>query len=187
MFSSRTRVLLGLTVSAFFTLTISAPAAATPAWQCVTYARHVSEIEIRGNAHTWWGSAEGRYARGSAPRPGSVMVLRSHGRMRLGHVAMVGAIVNDREIRINHANWSGRGVIESDALVRDVSENNDWSLVQVWYGRIGGLGMTNYPVAGFIYPDAPPAAQPQIIMASADPAPAGAPAPHTASLTSAAP
>lgn len=188
MFSSRAKAVFGLFSAVFAMLIGAAPAHAVP-WQCVTYARHVSEIEIRGNAHTWWGQAEGRYARGSTPQVGSVMVLRSHGRMRLGHVAMVGEIVDSREIRINHANWSGRGVVESSALVRDVSANNDWSEVKVWHRPSGQLGLTEYPVAGFIYHDTPDAApaMPQVIMASATPAPSIPPRAQAVSLASAAP
>lgn len=152
-------------------LTIAAPAHAG-GWQCVTYARHVSDIEIRGNAHTWWAQAEGVYERGAAPRVGAVMVMRPHGSMRVGHVAMVREVVNDREIRLNHANWSRRGMAEPDVLARDVSPNNDWSEVQVWYGPIGDLGTTVYPIYGFIYPDAAPETSP-VRMASTD-APANA-------------
>ena len=187
MFSSRARAVFGLFSAVFAMLLGAAPAHAVP-WQCVTYARHVSDIEIRGNAHTWWASAEGRYARGSAPRVGSVMVLRSHGRMRLGHVAMVSEIVDAREIRINHANWSRRGAVESSALVRDVSAAGDWSEVKVWHGPSGQLGITDYPVAGFIYPEDPNAAPaPQVIMADASAPPAGGLAPAAVSLASAAP
>lgn len=182
MFSSAKRAVLGLIGLVFLGLGLPSPASAV-AWQCVTYARHVSAIEIRGNAHTWWEQADGVYARGSTPVVGSVMVLPSHGRMRLGHVAMVSEIVDAREIRIDHANWSGRGVVESRAMVRDVSANNDWSRVKVWYGRIGALGLTEYPVAGFIYPDAPETAPalPAIVMASA---PRATAAPLAAALTS---
>ncbi len=154
MFPGRFQALLSLLAIAIFTFVLSTPAEARdPRWQCVTYARSVSAIQIRGNAHTWWASAQGRYERGAEPRPGSVMVLRSHGRMRLGHVAMVREVVNSRQIRLNHANWSRRGMIESNVLAEDVSPNNDWSVVKVWHTPTGQLGITNYPVYGFIYPD----------------------------------
>ncbi|MEM8697212.1 MAG: CHAP domain-containing protein [Pseudomonadota bacterium] len=143
----------------------TAAEARDPRWQCVTYARSVSDIEIRGNAHTWWASAEGRYERGSTPEAGSVMVLRPHGRMRLGHVAMVREVVNDRQIRLNHANWSRRGMVESNVLAEDVSPNNDWSVVRVWHTPTGQLGITNYPVYGFIYPQA---AEPEVQIASTE-------------------
>lgn len=154
MFPGRFRALLSLMAVAMLISTIATPAEARdPRWQCVTYARSVSDVQIRGNAHTWWASAEGRYERGSTPEAGSVMVLRSHGRMRLGHVAMVREVVNDRQIRLNHANWSRRGMIESDVLAEDVSPNNDWSIVRVWHTPTGQLGITRYPVYGFIYPN----------------------------------
>ena len=41
--------------------------------QCVPYARQVSGIHIYGDAHSWWGKANGKYARGSMPRVGAVM------------------------------------------------------------------------------------------------------------------
>lgn len=154
MFPGRFRALLSLMAVAMLVSTIAAPVEARdPRWQCVTYARSVSDVQIRGNAHTWWASAEGRYERGSTPEAGSVMVLRSHGRMRLGHVAMVREVVNDRQIRLNHANWSRRGMVESNVLAEDVSPNNDWSVVRVWHTPTGQLGITNYPVYGFIYPN----------------------------------
>lgn len=152
MFRGRNPGFLGLVLAVFISLGIATPAEAR--WQCVTYARHVSDVEIRGNAHTWWGQAEGRYERGSTPEPGSVMVLRPHGRMRLGHVAMVREVVSDRQIRLNHANWSRRGMVESNVLAEDVSPNNDWSVVKVWHTPTGQLGITRYPVYGFIYPEA---------------------------------
>ena len=154
MVPGRFRALLSLMAVAMLITTIATPAdARDPRWQCVTYARSVSDVQIRGNAHTWWASAEGRYERGSTPEAGSVMVLRSHGRMRLGHVAMVREVVSDRRIRLNHANWSRRGMIESDVLAEDVSPNNDWSIVRVWHTPTGQLGITRYPVYGFIYPN----------------------------------
>ena len=164
MFRGRFRAVFGLS------LLLSSFAVAMPAearWQCVTYARHVSDIEIRGNAHTWWAQAEGRYERGAEPEIGSVMVLRPHGSMRLGHVAMVREIVSDRQIRLNHANWSGPGYVDADVLAEDVSSDNDWSVVKVWYSPIGGLGSTSYPVYGFIYPgETEQAEEPQVRIAS---------------------
>ena len=168
MYPVRFRALLSLMAVATLVFTIAMPAEARdPRWQCVTYARSVSAIQIRGNAHTWWASAEGRYERGSTPEPGSVMVLRAHGRMRLGHVAMVREVVNDRQIRLNHANWSRRGMIESNVLAEDVSPNNDWSVVKVWHTPTGQLGITNYPVYGFIYPNEI-AAEPEVRIAATE-------------------
>lgn len=119
--------------------------------QCVPYARQLSGIAIRGNANTWWSQAEGRYARGRTPRIGAVLTFAAIRSMRLGHVAMVSQIVSDREVLLSHANWSRRGGIERDVRAVDVSEAGDWSEVRVWFGRIGGLGTTVYPIKGFIY------------------------------------
>ena len=130
--------------------------AALPApLQCVPYARMASGIAIYGDAHTWWGQAAGRYARGFAPRVGAVMAFHPHGRMVLGHVAMVSRIVNARMVLLRHANWSPihgqRGQIERDVMALDVSPDNDWSAVRVWFDPIQALGSTAWPVDGFIY------------------------------------
>ena len=124
--------------------------------QCVPYARALTGVEIRGDAHTWWGQAEGRYQRGTAPKVGAIMSFRPHGNMRLGHVAAVRRIVDKRTLIISHANWStidgGRGHIEEDVRVVDASEANDWSRVRVWYTPNAALGGTEWPLNGFIYP-----------------------------------
>jgi len=125
--------------------------------QCVPYARQVSGIQIYGDAHTWWGQAQGRYKRGSKPRVGAVMAFRPHGNMELGHVAAVSKIVDSRTVLLRHANWSPingrRGQIEDDVRAVDVSDKNDWSEVRVWYDPIQSLGGTAWPVQGFIYGD----------------------------------
>ena len=131
-----------------------------PYLQCVPYARTVSGIQIRGDAWTWWGQAEGRYARGFAPKVGAVMALRPHGNSHLGHVAAVSRIIDDRTILIRHANWSPingrRGQIEDNVRVIDVSPENNWSEVRVWYAPIQAIGGSIWPVQGFIYPGKPP-------------------------------
>jgi len=123
--------------------------------QCVPYARQVSGIQIFGDALTWWDQAEGRYKRGTRPKVGAVMAFHPHGNMRLGHVAAVSKVVNSRTVLLRHANWSPidgrRGQIEDDVRAVDVSENNDWSRVRVWYDPIQSLGGTAWPVDGFIY------------------------------------
>lgn len=138
----------------------SAPAAARDYLQCVPFARAESGVEIRGNAKTWWSQAEGQYARGDEPREGAVMAFAASRGMPMGHVAVVKKVVNDREILIDHANWSPingrRGQIERDARVVDVSEAGDWSMVRVWYAPIGDLGLRANPVQGFIYADGAP-------------------------------
>ena len=127
-------------------------------WQCAAFARQFSGIEIRGDAWTWWGQAEGRYAKGRSPRVGAVMafVPGTHA-MRLGHVATVTHVLADREIAVTHANWSpingSRGQIERDVRIRDVSQDNDWSRVRVFYAPLGDLGATAWGVDGFIYPN----------------------------------
>tara|TARA_R110000824_G_scaffold252106_2_gene440820 strand:- start:17506 stop:18186 length:681 start_codon:yes stop_codon:yes gene_type:complete len=132
------------------------PAKANDYLQCVPFAREMSGIQIYGDAHSWWNQAAGTYQRGTMPAEGAVLSLPSYGSMRLGHVAVVRKIVDNRTILISHANWSlingRRGQIERRVAAKDVSENNDWSLVRIWYAPIGKLGTTAFPVNGFIYP-----------------------------------
>lgn len=128
---------------------------ARPYLQCVPYARQVSGIQIYGDAWTWWGQAQGRYKRGSKPRVGAVMAFEPYRGMQLGHVAAVSKIVDSRTVLLRHSNWSPidgrRGRIEDDVRAVDVSPDNDWSEVRVWYAPIEGLGATAWPVHGFIY------------------------------------
>lgn len=124
--------------------------------QCVPFARALTGVTIFGDAHTWWEQAEGRYQRGETPKVGAVMAFRPHGNMRLGHVAAVRKILDKRTLLISHANWSTidgiRGHIEEDVRVIDVSEENDWSRVRVWYTPNSALGGNEWPLHGFIYP-----------------------------------
>lgn len=142
-----------MTLAAALTAT---PAAARDYLQCVPFARAESGVEIRGNAGTWWAQAAGQYERGDEPREGAVMAFAGSRGMPIGHVAVVKKIVGDREILIDHANWSPingrRGQIERGVRVVDVSKAGDWSMVRVWYAPIGDLGLRANPVQGFIYP-----------------------------------
>ncbi len=130
-----------------------------PYLQCVPYARQVSGIQIHGDARTWWDQAAEKYARGTSPKVGAVMAFRPHGKMELGHVAAVSRIIDSRTVLLRHANWSlingRRGQIEDDVAAVDVSPENDWSEVRVWYAPIQALGSTHWPVQGFIYPARP--------------------------------
>ena len=118
-------------------------------WQCVTYARTITDVAIRGNANTWWNQAEGKYERGKAPAPGAVLAFKSLPGMRAGHVAVVKDIVSPREVVIDHANWTVRGGVERNARAIDVSQAGDWSAVKVTFGR--GMGTRINPTYGFIY------------------------------------
>ena len=122
--------------------------------QCVPFARAASGIELKGNAANWWDAAAGVYERGARPEPGSVLNFRANGHMRLGHVAVVTAVLDSREISIEHANWAGpganKGGVARDIPVEDVSPRNDWSEVRVGLGHSGDYGSV-YPTYGFIY------------------------------------
>lgn len=147
-----------------------------PYLQCVPFARELSGIRIYGDAHSWWAQAEGKYQRGNRPLVGAVMAFQPHRNMTLGHVAAVSRIIDDRTVLISHSNWSPingrRGQIERDVRAVDVSPDNDWSMVRVWYHPLQAVGATAWPVHGFIYnntlndADKPPLAATRLTQAS---------------------
>ena len=67
-------------------------------------------------------------------------------------------MLSPREIVVEHANWLNRGQIHLETPVIDVSPQNDWSAVRVWYVPGGHLGKRVYGAHGFIHPDPPPQA-----------------------------
>ncbi len=137
---------------------VAVPTIAQARLQCVAYARQASAVQLSGNARDWWGHAQGVYARGTAPRKGSVLAFRASHTMPMGHVAVVSKVIDERHVLINHANWSRPGAVEKGVLAVDVSSAGDWSQVRVWYGPTGSLGLRPSSAYGFIYPSA--AAQP---------------------------
>jgi surface antigen len=126
-------------------------------WQCVTYARSITGLEIYGDAWTWWSKGQAKYQTGFHPKPGAVLVFRPQGKMKLGHVAVVSQMITDRYIQVTHANWSPvngrRGQVEKNVNVLDVSDAGDWSRVKVWYGPLNDVGTSVYVTYGFIYHD----------------------------------
>lgn len=122
--------------------------------QCVPYAREASGIPIRGDAHTWWYQAKGRYERGNTPKVGAVMVLSKTKRLKYGHLAVVTKVNDSRNIEVEHANWGSdwatRRVVYKSMPVKDVSVNNDWSRARFWHYPSKSYGSV-YSVSGFIY------------------------------------
>jgi len=118
--------------------------------ECVPFARALSGIDIRGNASEWWYRADGRYARGTNPDVGAVMVFARSPRLPLGHVGVVSKVVSRREVMLTQANWL-RHHVTTDQLAVDVSPYGDWSRVRVWWPPTNALGSAVYPVHGFIY------------------------------------
>jgi surface antigen len=127
-------------------------------WECVTYARSISDVQLYGNAWTWWKQAAGLYDRGHTPEVGSVLVLKRRGGSQ-GHVAVVTRVIGSRLILVEQANWLNRHQIEKDTPVLDVSSANDWSAVRVWYIPGATWGSHVYPAYGFIYPGSVVASQ----------------------------
>lgn len=118
--------------------------------QCVPYARALSDIQIRGNAWTWWEQAAGRYPRSTHPKTGAVMVLKRK-QNGLGHVAYVEEVIDNRTVLVSHANWLNKGRLHNHAPVIDVSEANDWSAVRFWNTEGGHFGGNTYYPYGFIH------------------------------------
>jgi hypothetical protein len=80
------------------------------------------------------------------------MVLHDYAGPKHGHLAIVRALVNSREIRVDHANWLNDGAVYLNDPVVDVSQDNDWSRVRVWNIPNNAWGSRVYPVQGFIGP-----------------------------------
>jgi len=116
---------------------------------CVPFARTLSGVQIMGNAKEWWGKARGHYDRGRTPAPAAVMSFKATRKNPNGHVAVVSKVISQREVLVNHANWS-RNRVSIDMVAVDVSPKNDWSSVRLESvpGHLGAV----YPVDGFIYP-----------------------------------
>lgn len=158
------RALFATIAFALSTFAIAPASAGT--LQCAPFARQISGIQLFGNADSWWDQAKGHYARGHQPRVGAVLAFSASHTMPVGHVATVTKVVSGREVLLTHANWSYRGGIERDVRAIDVSPDNDWTDVRVWYGPIGAVGQRPNAAYGFIYPQADGAAP--MVLASAD-------------------
>lgn len=143
---------LGTRLSLAALLALS-PLVALPASaeDCVRVLRSISSYDIRGDAWTWWASAEGDYGRSAAPARGSVMVFKKTGRLNRGHVSLVSAVLNDRTVLVDHSWLGGRG-LRRGMRVEDVSPRNDWSQVRVWHEPARQMGQRVYPIYGFIMP-----------------------------------
>ncbi len=122
--------------------------------ECAPFARALSGVRLSGAAADWWWQAEGRYTRSYSPRVGSVLVLSRTSRLRSGHVSVVSRVISSREILVTQANWVRDRVTEDQPVV-DVSPNNDWSMVRIWWPPSGQMGVTDYPAHGFIHADRP--------------------------------
>ncbi len=122
--------------------------------ECAPFARALTGVSLTGAAADWWQQADGRYIRSRVPEVGSVLVFRRTGRLPDGHVSVVSRVLSRRQILVTSANWVHHRVTE-DQPVLDASENGDWSVVRVWWPPVGQMGVTDYPIHGFIRPDHP--------------------------------
>jgi surface antigen len=120
--------------------------------ECAPFARERSGVQLYGAAADWWQKADGRYIRTRAPVAGSVLVFRRSSRLSNGHVAVVTRVLSERQILVTHANWVHHRV-SKDMPVTDVSPNNNWTMVRVWWPPSDRMGITEYPTYGFILSD----------------------------------
>lgn len=125
-----------------------------PGVSCAPFARELSGIALYGDAADWWREAAGRYQRADRPMLGGVLVFRRSARLSSGHVSVVSRILGPRRVMVTQANWVA-GELDRDQLVVDVSPDNDWTLVRVWYPPVRRLGVHHYPTYGFILPRRP--------------------------------
>lgn len=137
-------------------LCLALPIEANATLQCVTYAREVTGLNLKGDAWKWWEAAQGVYDRGNTPKIGSVLVFKRQGKMSHGHVAVVRGTAGSRVLLVDHANWAphrsaGRGQVTKAVPVLDVSAKNDWSEVRVWYQPSREYGSRVYKTQGFVY------------------------------------
>ncbi|WP_242442694.1 CHAP domain-containing protein [Magnetospirillum sp. 15-1] len=137
-------------------LCLALPIEANATLQCVTYAREVTGLNLKGDAWKWWEAAQGVYDRGNAPKVGSVLVFKRQGKMSHGHVSVVRGTAGSRVVLVDHANWAphrsaGRGQVTKAVPVLDVSPKNDWSEVRVWYQPTREYGSRTYKTQGFVY------------------------------------
>ncbi|ARJ67278.1 hypothetical protein WV31_17195 [Magnetospirillum sp. ME-1] len=136
-------------------LFLALPFEANATLQCVTYAREVTGLNLKGDAWKWWEAAQGVYDRGNTPKVGSVLVFKRQGKMSHGHVSVVRGTAGSRVVLVDHANWApfrsaGRGKVTKAVPVLDVSPNNDWSQVRVWYQPSREYGSRVYKTQGFV-------------------------------------
>jgi hypothetical protein len=146
------KVLMTLAIA----LVLAVPLEAFAALQCVTYARETSGINLKGDAWQWWNAAQGVYDRGRTPKEGAVLVFNRQGNMRHGHVSVLKKVVSSRVVLVDHANWApyrsaDRGRVAQAVPVMDVSPNNDWSQVRVWFRPASDYGNRTYHTSGFVY------------------------------------
>lgn len=137
-------------------IALAVPGDAKAALQCVAYAREVTGLNLKGDAWKWWEAAQGLYDRGVTPKEGAVLVFKRQGSMSHGHVSVIRKIASSRVILVDHANWAphrsaGRGQVTEAVPVIDVSSNNDWSQVRVWYRPSNEYGSRVYKTQGFVY------------------------------------
>ncbi len=121
---------------------------------CAPFARALTGVQLHGSADSWWVQADGRYARVHSPQTGAILVLRASDRLPSGHVSVVSRVLDARSIDVIQANWVP-GELERDQPVIDISPDNDWTLVRVWYPPVGAMGSHAYPAYGFILPPWP--------------------------------
>ncbi len=135
-----------------------------PYLQCVPYAREMSGIaDLRRRAYVVGPGGRAVPARPHAAgrRSDGVSAASQDEAGPCGRRRPESSIA--RTVLLNHSNWSPingrRGQIERNVKAIDVSPDNDWSSVRVWYHPLQAFGKTRWPVHGFIHSGKPRAGQ----------------------------
>ena len=119
--------------------------------ECAPFARQETGVSLWGDAADWWQEASGRYTRSQTPRRGALLVFKRSGRLPSGHVAVVTKVRDSRSILVSQANWVHHQISRDEPVI-DVSPENDWTQVRVWWSPAGQMGVSTYQTYGFIRP-----------------------------------
>jgi surface antigen len=119
--------------------------------ECAPFARQETGVRLSGDGADWWQESANRYPRTQTPGRGDILVFRRTNRLPEGHVSIVTQVRDSRSILVSQANWV-HGEISRNEPVVDVSPDNTWTEVRVWWSPTGTMGVTTYPTYGFIDP-----------------------------------
>ncbi len=119
--------------------------------ECAPFARAETGIDLHGDAADWWPEARGHYGRSQVPERNAVLVFKRGPSLPYGHVSVVRKLDGPRRILVDQANWVHHKISRGEPVI-DVSPNNDWTQVRVWWSPAGTMGATVYSTYGFVLP-----------------------------------
>jgi|GEM_PF-5153335 len=85
--------------------------------ECVAYVRDETDIEIYGNAYTWYQTAiDDGYWVGSTPEVSAIIVFASQDGMSNGHVGIVKEKLDATHLRLRDSNWGLDGLVDEHTI-----------------------------------------------------------------------